>query len=57
MPEPASSGDHRWEHFASPIRWTFTETGTSPLALDCQNVDVRVSFDEFRNIFDEALAA
>ena len=44
-------------HFASPIRWTFTETGTSPLALDCQNVDVRVSFDEFRNIFDEALAA
>lgn len=44
-------------HFESPIRWTFTDSGTSPLALDCQNVDVRVSFDEFRNIFDEALAA
>ena len=44
-------------HFESPIRWTFTETGTSPLAVDCQNVDVRVSFDAFKSIFREALAA
>ena len=43
-------------HFESPIHWTFTDGGTSPLALDCQNVDVRVSFDAFQSIFDEAAA-
>ena len=43
-------------HFESPIRWTFTDAGTSPLAVDCQNVDVRVSFDAFKSIFREALA-
>ena len=39
-----------------PLRWTFTDRGTSPLAIDCQNIDQRVPFDNFRRIFSEALA-
>ena len=41
-------------HFESPIQWTFTDRHTSPLAIDCQNIDLRVSFKEFRRLFDEA---
>lgn len=41
-------------HFDWPIRWTFTDRNTSPQALDCQNIDMRVSFEDFKRIFDEA---
>jgi peptidoglycan/xylan/chitin deacetylase (PgdA/CDA1 family) len=44
-------------HFEWPIRWTFTDTNTSHLALECQNVDLRVPFEDFKRIFSEALAA
>jgi peptidoglycan/xylan/chitin deacetylase (PgdA/CDA1 family) len=37
-------------HFEWPIRWSYTRPGTSPLALDCQNLDVRVPFDDFCRI-------
>lgn len=39
-------------HFEHPIQWSFTNCDTSPLAIDCQNIDVRVSFDDFKRIFD-----
>lgn len=41
-------------HFEWPIRWTFTGLGTSALAIDCQNIDLRVPFDDFKRIFTEA---
>ena len=41
-------------HFEWPIRWTFTGRHTSVLAIDCQNIDLRVSFDDFRRLFAEA---
>ncbi len=40
-------------HFEWPICWTFTDSTTSPLALDCQNIDLRVSFEDFKRIFGE----
>jgi peptidoglycan/xylan/chitin deacetylase (PgdA/CDA1 family) len=43
-------------HFQWPIHWTFTDRDTSLLAVDCQNIDMRVSFDDFMRIFHEALA-
>ena len=43
----------RWS-FRQPPLWTFTNRGTSPLALECQNVDSTVSFDDFMCIFREA---
>ena len=42
----------RW-HFAFPIVWQFTDGATSPMAIECQNIDVRVPFDTFRQIFGE----
>ena len=45
----------RWR-FSHPPRWTFTDASTSPLALECQNVDSTVSFEDFTRIFTEALA-
>ena len=44
-------------HFDWPIRWTFTDRDTSPLAVDCQNIDSRVSFEDFKRVFHEALAS
>ena len=44
----------RW-HVEWPIRWTFTDDNTSRLGLECQNVDLRVPFEDFKRIFSEAL--
>ena len=44
-------------HFEWPVRWTFTDSTTSPLAIDCQNIDLRVSFEDFARIFDETSKA
>lgn len=43
----------RWS-FANPSAWTFTNHETSPFALECQNVDNTVSFEDFTRIFNEA---
>ena len=40
--------------FSHPPRWTFTDRDSSPMALDCQNVDSTVSFKDFVRIFAEA---
>lgn len=45
----------RW-HVTWPIHWTFTHITSSALALECQNIDLRVAFDDFKRIFSEALA-
>ena len=42
-------------HYNYPIVWTFTDRNTSRLALDCQNVDNTVPFEDFVRIFNEAL--
>ena len=42
-------------HFEWPIRWTFTDDNTSRLALECQNIDLQVPFEDFKRIFTEAL--
>lgn len=42
-------------HDDFPIVWTFTDRTTSRLAVDCQNIDVRVPFADFQRIFTEAL--
>ena len=44
-------------HFEWPIRWMFTDCSVSLLALECQNVDSRVPFEDFKRIFSEALAS
>ena len=41
-------------HVEHPIEWSFTDRQTSPLAIDCQNVDLKVPFREFTRIFEEA---
>ena len=41
-------------HFDWPIQWHFTERSTSQLAVDCQNIDLRVPFADFQRLFDEA---
>ena len=43
----------RWE-FTHGQPWKFTDRYTSPLALEAQNVDHSVSFDDFSRIFEEA---
>ena len=43
-------------HFSRPHVWSFTDRSTSPMALDCQNVDNTVEFEDFKRIFDEVLA-
>lgn len=42
-------------HFEWPIRWSFTNRHTSPMAVDCQNIDLRVGFKDFVRIFEEAM--
>ena len=42
--------------FSFPPRWSFTDRSTSPLAVECQNIDNTVSFEDFIRIFSEALA-
>ena len=41
-------------HFEWPIQWSYTDCKTSPLALECQNIDIRVPFDGFMEIFSGA---
>ena len=41
-------------HFEQPIRWTFTDGNTSPLAVDCQNIDIRVTFEAFEQLIESA---
>jgi len=41
-------------HFSRPQVWSFTDRSTSPMALDCQNVDNTVAFEDFQRIFEEA---
>ncbi|MBH04738.1 MAG: hypothetical protein CMJ20_00295 [Phycisphaeraceae bacterium] len=41
-------------HCEFPIQWSFTDHATSRLAIDCQNVDARVSFEDFKRIFTDA---
>ena len=43
-------------HFDFPIVWSFTDRATSPLAIDCQNIDLRVGDAEFERIFTETSA-
>ncbi len=38
-------------HFEQPVRWSYTRRDTPVTAIDCQNIDLRVSFAEFRRIF------
>lgn len=40
-------------HPEFPIRWTYTNQATSPLAIDCQNIDLRVPYDSFKKVFQE----
>ena len=42
-------------HFEWPIHWTFTDSNTSLLAVDMQNIDLRVPFDDFKRVFIEAM--
>ena len=41
----------RWDW---PIQWRYTDNATSPNAIECQNIDSRVPFDQFERIFHEA---
>ena len=41
----------RWQ-FEWPIRWTFTDNNTSALAMECQNIDLRVQSEDFERIFE-----
>ena len=41
--------------FSQPPRWEFTGSGTPPAALQCQNVDSTVAFEDFARIFTEAV--
>ena len=41
----------RWDW---PIRWFFTDATTSRLGLECQNIDARVPWEDFRRICREA---
>ncbi len=41
----------RWDW---PIRWHFTDRTTSVFGVECQNIDTRVTFDQFQRIFHEA---
>ena len=42
-------------HDDFPIVWRFTDRQTSRLAIECQNIDGRVAFEDFQRIFTEAL--
>ncbi|MDA1348940.1 MAG: polysaccharide deacetylase family protein [Chloroflexi bacterium] len=41
--------------FSVPPQWAYTTRSTSPKALECQNVDNTVPFEDFTRIFTEAL--
>ena len=37
-----------------PITWAFTDGTTSLQAIEGQNIDLRVPFDDFKRIFEHA---
>ena len=37
-----------------PITWAFTDSTTSLQAIEGQNIDLRVPFDDFKRIFEHA---
>jgi len=41
-------------HFEQQPVWSFTENTTSRLAIDCQNIDNTVTFENFERLFEEA---
>jgi peptidoglycan/xylan/chitin deacetylase (PgdA/CDA1 family) len=41
-------------HFEQPPAWSFTTNATSPLAIDCQNIDNTVTFADFERLFEQA---
>ena len=43
-------------HFEYPCQWTFTDRTTPVTAIDCQNIDIRVSWPDYVRIFEEALS-
>ena len=45
----------RWT-FSHPPRWEFTDGQTAPHALECQNIDNTVGYEDFVRIFEEAAA-
>ena len=61
---PMISSDARGvqEHYESlrlwrvdfPITWAFTDGETSLQAIEGQNIDLRVPFDDFKRIFEHA---
>ncbi len=42
----------RW-NFSKPQSWTLTDSETSPLSLECQNIDSTVDYKDFTRIFHE----
>ncbi len=65
---PSGSRDHRTDailgsyyrslrrwHFSRQQIWSFTDRYTSPMAMECQNVDNTVAFLDFGRIFEEAI--
>ena len=43
-------------HFDLSAQWTYTDRSTSPLAVDCQNIDLRVPMAAFERVFSLAVA-
>ena len=41
----------RYWDFQWPIQWKYTNLGSSPFGLECQNIDMRVPFKDFERIF------
>jgi peptidoglycan/xylan/chitin deacetylase (PgdA/CDA1 family) len=41
-------------HFEPSAQWTYTDRTTSLLAIDCQNIDLRVPMADFESIFTQA---
>ena len=42
-------------HFDFPIASSLSDRTTSPLAIDCQSIDLRVSSADFEGVFIDAL--
>jgi peptidoglycan/xylan/chitin deacetylase (PgdA/CDA1 family) len=43
-------------HDDFPIVWTLTDLQTSRLGIECQNIDARIPFDDYKRIFSEAMS-
>ncbi len=44
----------RWRDNPQPINWVFTDADTPLTAIECQNIDNCVRFEDFTRIFQEA---